>query len=118
MVGNILALVFALVYGTSNYWMYKNWIYPMLIRTYYRDPVNDREDTKKDIRHLVSMTIGLLILVCWWIGYLSTFLLVAKTGGTEDFSVTCFSVSGFIFVLSMLATGWPKPIGRFILRKE
>lgn len=111
MIGNILAFVFVLVYVISNYWMYKNWIYPMLIKTYYRGTVNDREDTKKDIRYFISMTIGWLILVCWWIGYLSTFLLVAETGGTEVVSVVCLNISGSVFVLSMLATSWPKRIG-------
>ena len=115
--GNVLSFVFASFYVVSSYYIYGNFIYPMLIRNYRKGLDINFDYFKKDIIYLGSMILGWLILMCWWIGYLFTFLIVKKIGGTEAVSVACLNISGSVLVLSVLATGWPKLIGSFLLRR-
>ena len=89
----------------------------MLIKNYRKGPDIDFDYLKKDIIYLGSMILGWLILMCWWIGYLFTFLIVKKIGGTEAVSVFFMKISSCALFFSVMATGWPNPIGKFLLRK-
>lgn len=114
---NLPAVFFVLLYIFLNYLVYKKLIYPMLMRNHYNGEITTWNGFKKDTQYLLIRSFGWLIVFGFWFVYLMTFLLVAKAGGDETFSVVCLNLSGVFMVLSMMATSWPKLFGSLILRK-
>lgn len=115
---NLPAVVFILLYIFLNYTLYKKAIYPGLIRNYHDGHIKNRGDFKKSILFSVSMVLGWFLLLGLWLLYLATFLIVALVGGDAIVSTVCLNIAGTSLLLSMVATGWPKPIGRFLLREK